>query len=173
MQYFILIRTMQKFKFTRHTTNTGTQISIKRRYFKLTDSRYSNWEFFFSIEIMLILSKVYLKFDNMCIQSVTVIMLWIGSMLRLRSSAMINDLCNWGGEWFGKKSWVLLSTTNPTFWPQSWKTATYLSNLRNYVISIVIFLCFSTYLLESRNHSLYIRMIYRIFFSLPKWVVSL
>lgn len=103
MQYFILIRTMQKFKFTRQTTDTGTQISIKRRYYKLTNSRYSNWKLFFSIEIMLILSKVYLKSDKTCIQSVTVIMLWIGSMLRLRSSAMINDLCNWGGEWFGKK----------------------------------------------------------------------
>lgn len=101
MQHFILIRTKQEIEIMQQTTNTGIYISIERRYYKFIDSRFSNWEkkTLFSTEIKLTLSKDYLKFDKLrtFIQSVTVI------MLRLRSSAMINDLCNCGGEWFGEK----------------------------------------------------------------------
>lgn len=40
MQHFILIRTMQNLKLTRPTTNTGTQKSRNKSYYKLADSSF-------------------------------------------------------------------------------------------------------------------------------------
>lgn len=63
MQHFILIRTMQNLKLTRPTTNTGTQKSRNKSYYKLADSSFFRRKKK-SLEIKFIVSKDYQKFEK-------------------------------------------------------------------------------------------------------------